>query len=79
MLMRGRCGFASKEEMSSVGGMSEVTPAKWWSKNFGSLDVSASRYENSALGRKSVQVNEPSYIYFVLVHVFGRGTGATEA
>lgn len=58
--MRGRCGFASNEDTSSLGSISEVTPGKYLSKNDGSLDESLSNFANSAPDKKRVQVKEPS-------------------
>jgi hypothetical protein len=60
MLMSGRWGFDLKEEMRSEGGMNEVTPGKWMSKNEGSSEGRSSRVAKWEDGRKSVQVKDPS-------------------
>ena len=66
MPIRGRCGFVSNEEMSSLGSINEVTPGKCLSKKAGNFDESASKLANSAPDKKRVQTKEPSYLLSAL-------------
>jgi hypothetical protein len=52
-----------KDEIRSEGGIREVTPGKWVSKNEGREEGLFSRSEKWADGRKSVQVKDPSFSY----------------
>ena len=61
MLMSGRWGFFVKELIRSSGLMSEVTPGKLVSKKEGTELGSFSRVAKCPDGRKSVQVNDPSW------------------
>lgn len=60
MLIKGRCGFVIKEEMSAGDGMRAVTPGKWRSKKSGREVGSSSREVNCAEGMNRVHVNDPS-------------------
>jgi hypothetical protein len=61
MLMSGRCGFASKDEMRFSGDIRGVTPGKRSSKNAGSDAGSFSRVTKWLDGKKRVQVKDPSF------------------
>ncbi len=59
--MSGRCGFVLKDEMRFPGVIRVVTPGKRLSKNVGSDAGSFSSVAKWDDGKKSVQVNEPSF------------------
>jgi hypothetical protein len=61
MLISGRCGLVLKDAISSLGGISVVTPGNLSSKNDGIVEGSRSRSAKCPDGRNSVQVKEPSF------------------